>query len=281
MIGLVSAKAAAARLFLPSLTVASVAALLLSEAWAGEQVIEPTVSTPTAEATAAASGSLFDVGFGIAFTTDYVSRGVTNSDSRPAIQGYIEPSIGMAYLNIWSSNVDYGEGFEGAEIDVAGGIRPEFGPLSLDVGYVHYFYTPEHVSPDYGELFAKADYDFNDKFTLGGRLFFAPDYNQTGDTATWLAGGIRVPLPHDFSVYGGVGYQFFENPDAFEQFAWTAGVSYSWKALTFDVRYWDTNLSDDECAFRSGFSDGCDARVTATVSFDTSWSEARDWLSKR
>ena len=97
-------------------------------------------------------------------TTDYVSRGITNSNSEPAIQGYVEPSIelpniGAAYVNVWSSNVDYGEGFEGAEIDVAAGIRPEFGPLSLDLGYVHYFYTPEHVSPDYGEIFAKADYN--------------------------------------------------------------------------------------------------------------------------
>ena len=71
---------------------------------------------------------------------------------------------------MWSSNVDYGEGFEGAEIDVAGGIRPQFGPVSLDVGYVHYFYTPEHVSPDYGEIFAKADYNYNDVVTFGGRI---------------------------------------------------------------------------------------------------------------
>ena len=147
------------------------------------------------------------------------------------------------------------------------------------MGYVHYFYTPEHVSPDYGEIFAKADYNFEDMFTLSGRVFFAPDFNQSGDTATWIAGGVRVPLPHDFSIYGGIGYQFFENPNAFEQFAWTVGASYSWKALTFDVRYWGTDLSDGECAVRSGFSDGCDDRVVATISFDTSFSEVKDWLS--
>ena len=125
---------------------------------------------------AATPGVPFDVAFGVAFTTDYVSRGITNSNSEPAIQGYIEPSVempdvGTAYINVWSSNVDYGEGFEGAEIDVAGGIRPQFGPLSLDVGYVHYFYAPEHVSPDYGEIFAKADYNFNDVVTFGGRVY--------------------------------------------------------------------------------------------------------------
>ena len=124
----------------------------------------------------------------------------------------------------------------------------------------------------------RPNYNVEDMFTIGGRLFFAPDYNQTGDTATFIAGGVEVPLPHDFSVYGGIGYQFFEDPDAFEQLAWTAGVSYSWKALTFDVRYWDTNLKDDECAVRSGFEDGCDARIVGTVSIDTSWSALKKLL---
>ncbi|MEQ1953571.1 TorF family putative porin [Mesorhizobium sp. CN2-181] len=229
-------------------------------------------------------GVPFDIAFGISLTTDYVSRGITNNNSSPAVQGYVEPyielpNLGTAYVNVWASNVDYGEGFEGAEIDVAAGIRPQFGQLSLDVGYVHYFYSPEHVSPDYGEIFAKADYNFDDKLTVGGRVFFAPDYNQSGNTATWVAAGVRVPLPHDFSIYGGIGYQFFEDPDAFEQFAWTAGLSYNWKAVTLDLRYWGTDLSDNECVARSGFADGCDSRVVATISFDTSFSEVRDWMT--
>ena len=138
-------------------------------------------------------------------------------------------------------------GFEGAEIDVAGGIKPKFlGPKwSPNIGWVHYFYTPEDLSPDYGEIYAKTDYTFGeeDKFTLRGLVFFAPDYNQSGFTGTYVAGGGRVKLWKNIGVYAGVGYQFFEDPNAFEQLVWTAGASYYWKSLTFDVRYWDTNLS--------------------------------------
>ena len=267
-----------------SLLLQVVTATILSTATAGdEQKIESTA--PAEPATAPETSDLpFDVAVGIAVMNDYVSRGITNSNSDGAIQGYFEPSIelaylGSAYLGVWSSNVDYGVGFQGAEIDVAAGIRPEFGSLSLDLGYVHYFYSPEHVSPDYGEVFAEADYNFDDKVTIGGRVYYAPDYSQSGFSGTWLAGGVRVPLPHDFTAYIGAGYQFFENPDAFEQFAWMAGVSYSWKAVTIDVRYWDTDLSGDECIVRSGFADGCDSRVTATLSFDTSLSEMSDWLA--
>jgi uncharacterized protein (TIGR02001 family) len=250
--------------------------------WAGtaqarEDEIEPTGAPPPAVAP-----GKFDMAVGVAGTTDYVSRGITQTGSDPAIQGYIEPSYGVGpvlgdvFVNIWSSNVDFGSGFDGAEIDVAGGIKPKFlGPKwSPNIGYVHYFYAPEDVSPDYGEIYAKTDYTFgeDDKFTLRGLVFFAPNFNQSDFTATWIAGGGRVKLWKNVGVYAGVGYQFFEDPNAFEQLAWTAGASYYWKSLTFDVRYWETDLNGEECVVRSGFSDGCDARVVGTVSLDTTWS---------
>lgn len=209
---------------------------------------------------------------GLAGTSDYVSRGITQSDSRPAIQGYIEPTYGIFYANIWSSNVDFGDDFRGAEIDITGGVRPKFGDLSLNMGWVHYLYTG-NISPDYGELFGKADYKLTDKVVLGARVWFAPDFNQSGKNATFPVLGAKVLLTDKLSAYAGVGYQFFEDPNAFEDLAWTAGLSYVWKSLTFDVRYWDTDLSNNACVARSGFSDGCDARVVGTISFDTTWTD--------
>lgn len=236
-----------------------------------EPGFEPIPAEPDVELTAPSKWQ-FDVAFGLAGTTNYISRGITNSGNNPAIQGYVEPSFGPVYVSAWSSNVDYGPDFVGAEIDLGAGVRPEIGPLKLDFGYVHYFYAPESVSPDYGELYAKADYEVAGLFTIGGRLFFAPDFNQSGKTATFIAGGVEVPLPHDFSVLAGIGYQFFEDPDAYEQLTWTTAVSYTWKSLTFGLQYWDTNLGENACVVRSGFANGCDARVVATVSVDSSWS---------
>jgi uncharacterized protein (TIGR02001 family) len=260
-----------------ALVALTVTTLSTGSAWAREDEIEPTAPPPPAAPT-----GKFDMAIGVAGTTDYVSRGITQTGNDPAIQGYIEPSYGLgpvlgdAFVNIWSSNVDFGSGFNGAEIDVAGGIKPKFlGPKwSPNIGYVHYFYAPEDISPDYGEIYAKTDYTFgqDDRFTLRALVFFAPDFSQTGKTATWVAGGGRVKFWKNFAAYAGVGYQFFEDPNAFEQLAWTAGASYYWKSLTFDVRYWDTNLNGDECIVRSGFRDGCDARVVGTISLDTTWS---------
>jgi uncharacterized protein (TIGR02001 family) len=228
---------------------------------------------PEALGPATVSASRFDLAFGVAVTSDYVSRGITNSDSKPAVQGYLEPSFGMLYANVWSSNVDYGVGYSGAEIDLALGIRPQLGPVAFDLGYVHYFFAPNSVSPDYGEIFGRAEYSFQDMVTLGGAVYFAPDYSQSGSTGTYVEGQVSIPLPNDFSFSGALGYQFFGSAQAFEQLTWNAGLSYSWKALTLDLRYSDTNLSGEECIVRSGFSDGCDARIFGSLSFDTTWSD--------
>ena len=262
------------------LQVATVGVMLL---WAGSAIAGFEDQFQAAPAPPPPASGKFDMTFGVTGTTDYVSRGITQDDSSPAIQGYVEPSYGLgpvlgdAYVNVWSSNVDFGDDFRGAEIDVAGGIKPKFlGPnWSPNIGYVQYFYAPEDVSPTYGEVYAKTDYKFgkDDKFTLRGMILFAPDFSQTGKTATFIAGGGKVAFWKNFAAYAGVGYQFFEDPHAFEDLAWTAGLSYYWKSLTFDVRYWDTNLKDDECVVRSGFSDGCDARVVGTISLDLTWSK--------
>jgi len=265
------------RLRRPLLSSTILAVLLLPPvtARATEPMLKPIPPRP-ATSFETLDGARFDIAFGITGTTNYISRGITNSGNWPAIQGYVEPSWGPFYANVWSSNVDFGAGFEGAEIDTALGVRPEFGPLALDLGYVHYFYAPETVSPDYGELFLKADYNVGDMFTVVGRAFFAPDFNQSGKTATFVAGGVEVPLPHDFAVYGGIGYQFFEDPRAFEQLAWTAGVNYTWRSVTFDLRYWDTDLGSRACTARSGFSDGCDARVVLSVSLNSTLSALKE-----
>ena len=170
-------------------TTQQLAVLLVVLVWAGnaaakdESIAGPDPGAPEPAATpvtAKPEAAKFDVNFGTSFTTDYVSRGITQSDSRPAIQGYIEPTYGVAYANVWSSNVDFGDDFRGAEIDVAGGLRPEIGKnLSLDFGWVHYFYAPEHVSPDYGEFFLKTDYKLSDRITFVTRTFFAPDFRMT------------------------------------------------------------------------------------------------------
>ena len=226
---------------------------------------------PTSPASEAMSSATFDVWFNTALTSNYISRGITNSDSRPAIQGYVKPYTSWGYLSVWTSNVDFGAGFSGEEIDAAVGLTPKFNSLSFDLGYVHYFYTPEDVSPDYGELYGTVSYEFSNKLKTIGKIYFAPDYIQSGKTGTYIESGLDVLCRRSSSCREPWDISFSRTLQPSSNWLGTSDFSYTWKALTLEARYWDTDLSDDECVVRSGFSNGCDARIVGTVSVDTTW----------
>jgi uncharacterized protein (TIGR02001 family) len=82
----------------------------------------------------------FDLAFGAALTSDYMFRGITQTDHEPALQPYIEPSYGIFYGGVWASNVDYLAPEPDAEVDLYFGVRPEIGLLSTDFGFLHYLY---------------------------------------------------------------------------------------------------------------------------------------------
>src|SRR5205823_2315398 len=77
----------------------------------------------TAVAWSADTKSMFDVAFGATVTTDYMSRGTTQTDHQPAAQGTVEWDVGQFYAGIFVSNVNYG--FNDTEIDLSIGWRPE------------------------------------------------------------------------------------------------------------------------------------------------------------
>lgn len=217
---------------------------------------------------------------GLIATTDYMSRGLSNSDSQPAIQPYVEASMGLAYAGIFASNVDYGPGYSGAEIDLYGGVRRwdvKEEVYWFDIGYYHYFYAPSSVSPDYGEIVAK--FRRNDVISVGAEIDFAYDYLQGGDTATYVEGNLRYKIVPDaidltgidltgIDLTGAVGYQFFGDPEFTDYLAWNAGFEMSFgEQFKIAVNYADTDLSGKGCVKDVGVDDACDTRFYATVSY--------------
>jgi uncharacterized protein (TIGR02001 family) len=221
-------------------------------------------------AQAADTESMFDVAFGAAATTDYISRGITQTEHDPAIQGYFEIDSGILYAGAWASNVKFGD--TDAEVDLSAGIRPEAGPFSFDFGYVHYVY-PGDIAPDYGELYAQVDYAPNDTLTFGGKVYFAPDYSQLGGSAVYSEGSVEIALPADFAFSAALGYQAFDSSVGLPDYlTWNAGLSWTWKdTFKVDLRYSDTDISKGACT-NFAEANGCDPRVILSVSVDTSWS---------
>lgn len=191
--------------------------------------------------------SAIDVAFGAAFTSQYVARGLAQTTG-PAIQGYIEPSVGIFYVGVWASNVSpalLGAG-NTAEIDVYGGIRPEFDKLSLDLGYAHYFYNGTGSAG--GELYAKASYAFTDQFSAGAEIYHNLTNFSYGEINAEVSG-----LPLELVASGALGTDFVGGVN------WNLGVSRTFgDIVTLDLRYHDHNAAP--------------ARFVATLSVDTSWS---------
>jgi len=226
-----------------------------------------------AGAAQAADKSMWDIAFGATATTDYMSRGTTQTDGKPAAQGFAELDLGQFYFGTFISNVDYG--FPDTEIDLSVGWRPEVGNFSFDFGAVEYLYLTDSDT-SYPELYGFAKYKLNDTVSMGTKLHYAPDYSQNGFSALYAEGNTTISLPHNFSFSTALGYQTFATSDRADYLAWNAGLSYTWKSLTFDVRYWDTDLSRGECANVSTARDSCDPRVVASVSLATSVSALRE-----
>lgn len=188
--------------------------------------------------------SRLDVAFGVAVTTQYVSRGVAQSDGL-AVQGYIEPSYGIFYAGVWASNTSLAITGGNVEIDVYAGIRPTFGDLSLDFGYVHYFYDTGSCC---GELYGKASYAFTDWFTGGVEL-----YRDLWLATTYGEVNTEFTLPHDFTISGALGTNFAGSVN------WNAGIGYTFAdTVSLDLRYHDANVQP--------------ARFVATLSLDSALS---------
>lgn len=199
--------------------------------------------------TQAEIASQFDIAFGATVTSRYVSRGADNSDG-PAFQAYIEPSYGIFYAGVWTSTVDLAP--DNWEIDLYAGIRPEFGDLSLDLGYARYLY--DDTGNCCGEFYAKAEYAFTEQFSAGGELYFDPDAD-----ATYGVAKASVVLPYDVTLSGAVGGRLDSGSNATD---WNVGLSYTFAdTITLDARYHDSNFQAE--------------RFVVSLSFDTSWSALR------
>jgi uncharacterized protein (TIGR02001 family) len=182
-------------------------------------------------------------------------------------------------VGAWASNVDFRTPDPDVEVDIYGGLRPTFGPVSADLGYVHYLY-PDAPDTDYGELKATASVSPIEMLTLGGAVYHAPDYAQSGDDATYVEGNAALALPYDISLSGAVGFQMFDSGVGLSDYlTLNVGASYSWHAVTLDLRYWDTDISSGTCGAEYPSDDSCDARVVATLKVDTSWSALRDLMN--
>ena len=112
----------------------------------------------------------------VAFTSDYVWRGMTQSDG-PAIQGGFdfEDESGF-YAGIWGSNVNFNDG-AGSELDYYAGYGFSLGEVGVDIGYIAFDYPQNQTGLDFEETYLGLSLgDLG--LTLASGLDGAPDYTE-------------------------------------------------------------------------------------------------------
>ena len=205
----------------------------------------------------------FTLSANTALTTDYVFRGISQSDEGPAIQGGFDAahSSGL-YAGLWGSNVDFNDGDEAhVEIDFYAGYAAEYMGFTYDVGAIYYAYpgADDNLDYDFWEAAFALGYDFG-VAAVSGSVNFSPDFfGAAADEALYSAANLSVPLPYDLSASAHVGYQAVD--DGADYTDWSLGLGYAVAGFDLSVTYYDTDLDEPtECA------DGCDSRIVAAIS---------------
>ncbi len=190
-------------------------------------------------------------------TTDYVFRGISQSDNDPSVSAGAEASYGMFYLGFWGASVDDFVSDGNLELDLYGGIRKSWNGVDLDVGVLYYSYPNNSfdLNPEYLEVKASASGKIWSDLTAKGTVYWSPDYaGESGSTWTF-EGTLTKPLPiWDLSLSGTIGH--VTSADDSDNFSsvygddnytyWNVGLSKTFREhFTVDVRYWGTDVDKD------------------------------------
>jgi len=178
--------------------------------------------------------------FNIGAATDYVFRGVSNTDENPQVFGGADLTAGLFYAGVWVSNVDFNDGTD-AEYDLYAGVTPRLGAVSLDLGVLYYGYVdaPSGADYDYVELQAKASVPAGPA-TLGAGVYYVPDGAAHLDHSLYYEVTGEFAANDKLSFSAALGRQTFDGGADYT--TWNIGAGYALTDhLGLDLRYHDTD----------------------------------------
>jgi Bacterial protein of unknown function (Gcw_chp) len=183
----------------------------------------------------------WDLAFGSAVMSDYVFRGVTQTNHQASVTAYFEPRYNVnkdlqLYIGTSTENVSFANR-AAAEVDIYGGIRPTFGAAAFDFGVWGYLYPGGScadnviagVVPGGGvcpsdpntiflgdgnvmkkdvsffEGYAKLNYTINDSWAVGVNEYYSPNFLNSGAWGDYASVTAKFTAPSTF-INNGVGF---------------------------------------------------------------------------
>lgn len=181
-----------------------------------------------------------EVSFNAAVVSDYVWRGVSQTDNGFALQGGADFSHESgAYAGIWGSNVDYDDD-DNIEYDYYFGYATEVNGLDINAGYISYNLD------DSGETAVEV-YASVAKDALSAML----SVDIENDNNMYLEGGYSMDLPEDLGLDLHAGYTIPDNSsiDAFFDLSATVGKSLEMFDIAATITYNDFEYATDDVLF--------------------------------
>src|ERR1700730_13062239 len=160
----------------------------------------------------------WDIAFGGGIASDYIFRGITQSNHGASGTAYFEPHYKEFYVGVAGSGIDWPAGSApgtactntfclnspSAEVDLYGGWRPTVGKWSFDFGNIYYLYPKSlpasqgGFTSDFDELYAKATYAFTDAFSVGGAVYYSPNLLNYHKTSEYYEINAKYVIPSSY-----------------------------------------------------------------------------------
>jgi uncharacterized protein (TIGR02001 family) len=183
---------------------------------------------------ASAADREFSWSVNAAGTSDYIFRGISQSDEKPAASAGLDVGYGILYGGIWASTVDSDfVGGSPAEVDLYAGVKPVLGPATFDFGVIYYWYPGDELTggneQDYVELKAGVSATLIPNLSTGFTVYWSDDgalesgeYFVYEGTAGYTFSSIGIFTP---TISGVLGYQDHQENDASDYTYWNAGLA--------------------------------------------------------
>ncbi len=151
-------------------------------------------------APATEQASDFTYSANMALTSNYVWRGITQTDNSPAIQGGIDLGYKGFYAGAWGSNVEFGSVLdESMELDLYGGYKGELYGVGYDLGYIEYVYPHNSSALNFGEVYVGLSKSIGD-LGLSGKYYFGADAPTGVKKLDYYEIAASYALPYEFSL---------------------------------------------------------------------------------
>ncbi len=178
----------------------------------------------------------------VALTSNYIYRGVTQSNDGPAISGGFDYEQDIFYAGIWGSSVEW-DGTS-LEVDYYFGATPSYKNFEFDIGLIYYSYpdAPSDPEQNFVEFYAGVSTTLGELVEVGASLAVSPDFYGESGQALYPALDASVPLPGGiFSLAAHYGYQSFDDDLVDDYSDYNIGVTASFEGFDLTLGYSDTS----------------------------------------